>query len=129
VVTNYKHMEFKLNALQKYSANVVLQLEQPALQLDKDLDILSVNDAFLKTFAINLQELRKTTFDVFIRDQWQNTALSELLGNCRSTAHGASDNFSLHGQRFQLSASPFVDEETGETLMILVTIKNSKTKK
>src|SRR3569833_3085915 len=121
-ITRNKHMEFKLNALQHYSATVVSRLQQPALQLDKDLNVISAKDLFGEVFLINPGELEKLSFVDFIRVRWQAEELSNRLASTRETGESINGRFSFNGIQYQLSASPFVDEETHEILLILVSI-------
>lgn len=117
-ITNYKQMEYKLRALQKYSGGVVNVMNQPALQLDKDFNIITVNEQFIKTFADIDRDIIGTSFEKFAYQQWRldHLQLSPL------DAWEAKRTFTIDNKSYTLSSKPFIDEETNEILMILVMI-------
>jgi len=122
VITNYKQMEFKLNVLQKYSDGVVNQFNQAALQLDSDLNVLNINNMFLESFLTTEREVKVIPFDEYIIQHWKNTELASFLIDCEKFRKNSSMQFVLNEQTFELLVNPFVEEETDEVLLILVTI-------
>ena len=126
VVTGYKQMEFRLKALQNYSTSMMARLQQPALQLDKDLKVISVNDLFRQVFLVKSEDLEKMSFEHFVRAHWQAEELGTKLAAARETGKPANGQFSFNRATYELSASPFVDEETREILLVLVTINRLK---
>jgi two-component system CheB/CheR fusion protein len=125
-VTGYKQMEFRLKALQNYSTSMLSRLQQPALQLDKDLKVISVNDLFSEIFHINSEDLEKMSFEQFVRANWQDEQLSARLSATRETGEPVTGRFSFNRDIYELSASPFVDEQTNEILLVLITINRLK---
>lgn len=126
LITDYKQMEFRLKALQNYSGIVLSRLHQPALQLDKDLNVISANQLFEEVFLVKGGELEKFSFEHFIRTRLQEEELGEKLVKSRQTGESMKGRFSFSGVSYELSASPFVDEETQEILLILVMINRLK---
>jgi two-component system CheB/CheR fusion protein len=126
-VTGYKQMEFRLKALQNYSTSMLSRLQQPALQLDKDLKVISVNDLFGEIFLVKSEDLEKISFEQFVRANWQAEELGARLSAARETGKAVIERFSFNRGSYELSASPFVDEETQEILLVLVTINPLKT--
>jgi two-component system CheB/CheR fusion protein len=126
LITDYKQMEFRLKALQNYSGIVLSRLHQPALQLDKDLNVISANQLFEEVFLVKGAELEKFSFEHFIRTRLQEEELGEKLVKSRQTGESMKGRFSFSGVSYELSASPFVDEETQEILLILVMINRLK---
>lgn len=117
-ITNYKQMEYKLKALQKYSASVVNVMHQPALQLDKDYNIVTVNDEFMKAFGSLNGDISGVSFEKFAQDHWR-------LTNLQLSANGETKDkkaFNIKEKSYELSSKPFIDEETNEVLMIVVMI-------
>jgi two-component system CheB/CheR fusion protein len=125
-VTGYKQMEFRLKTLQNYSTSMLSRLQQPALQLDKDLKVISVNDLFSEIFHINSEDLEKMSFEQFVRANWQDEQLSARLSATRETGEPVTGRFSFNRDIYELSASPFVDEQTNEILLVLITINRLK---
>jgi two-component system CheB/CheR fusion protein len=117
-ITNYKQMEYKLRALQKYSAGVVDVMHQPALQLDKDFNIITVNEEFKRAFGTNGIEISGVSLEKFAERHW---GLTEL----RLAVDGRNEDrktFTLLKKHYILSSKPFIDDETNEILTILVMI-------
>ncbi len=125
-VTAYKQMEFRLKALQNYTTSMLSRLQQPALQLDKDLKVISVNDLFGEVFLVKAEDLEKISFEQFVRANWQAEELAAKLAAGRETGKPVNERFSFNQVVYELSASPFVDEETKEILLVLVTINRLK---
>lgn len=122
LITGYKNMEYKLKALQKYSASVVTQLRQPALHMDSNWNVLTVNSFFLNTFQTTEREMKALSFDQFILQQWKQADLNIFLADRKKDKQYGTITFSLNEQLFELSANPFVDDDTDETLLILVIV-------
>jgi len=126
LVTDYKQMEFRLKALQNYSTSMMSRLQQPALQLDKDLKVISANNLFREMFLIKSKDLEKISFEHFALAHWQAAELGTKLAVACETGKPTNGQFSFKGVTYELSASPFVDEETREILLVLVTINRLK---
>jgi two-component system CheB/CheR fusion protein len=125
LITNYKQLQYRLNALQKYAAGVVNTMTDAALLLDKDLNVLTVNQEFLKLFRVKEQSIKNNSFLEFINDRWHIEQLEEILIKCRKSGKKLSQKFSLDEPRnktFELTASPFVDEDRKEILLIMILI-------
>jgi len=124
-ITTYKQMAFKLSALQQYSAGVVNALKEPAIQLDKDLKVVTVNNIFLNHFDIREQEIIEKSFVQFVHEYW--TEKMELLpalireqGN-HSLRIDPEPRTGLN-KPFEINIQPFTDSETTETLMVLIIV-------
>ena len=125
LITNYKRLEYRVKALQKYSAGVVNTMKDAALLLDKDLTVLTVNHAFLKFFHVKEDGIKNISFLEFINDNWHAIQLGETLEKCRASGKKLSQIFSLDEKKdkgLELTASPFVDENLKEILLIMVVI-------
>ncbi|MGV8879695.1 MAG: CheR family methyltransferase [Sphingobacteriaceae bacterium] len=126
LITHYKQIEYRLNALQKYAVNVINTLDHPTLQLDKDLRVLSVNYKFLGQFQIKSQNIIERSFMDFVHTQWCTDQLDEALAQCKETANTKTAYFDLKNSadsKFELVASPFVGDKIDEVLLIMITIK------
>jgi two-component system CheB/CheR fusion protein len=124
LITNYKQLEFKLKALQSYSGSVIEAIAEPALQLDKNLIVLTANQPFFKTFNAKERDVIGLSFKSFVHEQWKINELDKLLQQCLDKKVSLTTRFSAHSMdsTFELTAKPFIDEETNETLLILAII-------
>lgn len=123
LITNYKQMELQLSALQRYAISMMSKLLQPALQVDINTKILAANPAFLHTFHLKEAEVLQQSLAQLTAERWQTSGLSDVLAQCIATRKVVSTHFNTNNQSFELSADPFVDEKTGEVLLMLVTIQ------
>ncbi|HEY4198338.1 MAG TPA: CheR family methyltransferase [Mucilaginibacter sp.] len=117
-ITGYKQMEYKLRALQKYSAGVVNIIQQPALQLDKDFTVVTANDEFATAFVLPGDDLIGIPFEKFAAQKWRLKDM-ELP---KDGGKKAKKQFLFKEERYELSSIPFIDEETNEILTILILI-------
>ncbi len=125
LITTYKQLKYKIKALQSYVANVVNSIGDAALQLDSDLNIISVNKKFLELFNVPETGVKNRSFLDFINFHLPSTNLEGLLQDCRATGKPVTTRFKLNDnttRTFELSASPFVDEGVSEILLVMVII-------
>jgi two-component system CheB/CheR fusion protein len=124
-ITTYKQMAFKLSTLQQYSAGVVQALKEPALQLDKDLKVVTVNTIFLKHFDIREQEVLEANFIDFVAEYWTDNT-EQLAALCNGqTNERLRINPDQSGDKirpFEINIQPFTSSETTETLMVLIIV-------
>ena len=121
-ITSYKQMQFRLQALQKYSAGVIDILQQPALQLNKDLVITTANDAFMSTFSIKDAQLNGVSFGQFVHQTWKTDLLDGLLERAKHQRDTISQGFMVGDRNYDLVFKPFFDDQVNETLLTLVII-------
>ncbi|WP_069658280.1 CheR family methyltransferase [Arcticibacter eurypsychrophilus] len=125
-ITQYKYMEFKLNALKRYSAGIVNVLIEPAVQLDKNHHVITVNNAFLKRFHVEDQEIVGHYFIEFLQNNWNIDKLDAVLKLCKRKEKGTIaielENDEGIIETLEINAQPFIDAETSETLMVLIII-------
>ncbi|QJD96684.1 chemotaxis protein CheR [Mucilaginibacter robiniae] len=125
LITNYKQMEYRLNALQNYSADIINVLQEPALQLDKDLQVVNVNQRFMSVFKVKEREIKGYLFDRFVHEHWKTIELDKLLQQCRNAETSTTTSFKveyLPGENFELTARPFINENVNEPLLLLILI-------
>jgi two-component system CheB/CheR fusion protein len=121
VITSYKQMEFRLNMLQQYSVDVTAQLPIAALQLDMELNVVVVNDIFLKTFGAKKSALIGHSFGEYSQERWKTADISLKLLESSRSGKVSSVIFTNVGEEYELSVRPFVDEE-GWQIVLLVSI-------
>ena len=125
LITNYKQLEYRLKALQKYAAVVVNSMIEAALILDKDMTVLALNQNFLKLFHIKEAGIKNKSLFNFNTDHWHSDQLAEILNKCRESGKKMTQQFSLNDfpkKTFELTSSPFVDDNTKEILLMIIVI-------
>jgi two-component system CheB/CheR fusion protein len=115
-VTSYKQLGYPLRALMQYSASVIKSLPQPALQLDKDMKVISYNEPFLKAFGATEKEIKNTTFINLAARYWQLNGLSNLL----NIQQGLKQIVNSNGSQYEMAITPFIADEGDSPLMALV---------
>jgi two-component system CheB/CheR fusion protein len=125
-ITTYKQMAFKLSTLQQYSAGVVQALKEPAIQLDKDLNVVTANTFFLNHFSIREQDILEVNFLEFAADYWA-ISKERLAALCRSQTNERLrvEPVNKKGagiKPFEINIQPFTSSETTETLMVLIIV-------
>lgn len=128
-ITPLKLLENKLNALRDYSQSVVQQMDTPALLLDKEARITIVNRAFREYFQLGDTVLEGISFQALQHDIWKIMRLDKHLKGlpeepCVIQLH---HDFPLIGKKkLTVSINPSADKESGEILLALVMIKETK---
>jgi two-component system CheB/CheR fusion protein len=125
LITPYKQMEFRLKELQKYSAGIVNVMKDAALQLDKNMCVITVNKRYLEIFHIHDEDIKGMVFSDVVHKQWKTKKLDHLLQKClikEVTAIVKVDTGEANIKEFTVNTRPFIDDETKETLMVLVFI-------
>ena len=132
-VTQYKYLEFKLNALKEYSGGIINVLKEPAVQLDKNHYVITVNHVFLKRFHVDEEEIVGHYFIEFVRKNWNTDNLDAVVKLCKKKQNGSIEiklqNDEGLLETLEINAQPFIDAETSETLMVLIIINELETKK
>ncbi len=115
-ITAYKQLSYKTEALHQYSAGLLGMLNQPALQLDEELQVITANKHFLGTFDFSEGEVQGAAFPVFALRYWKIEGLAELLKPGKVSRH----NFRYNSDDFEMVVNPFHNGEGGEALTVLV---------
>ena len=128
-ITSYKLIQFRLIELQKYSAGVVKAMEEPALQLDKDMKVITVNNHYLQLFDVKEEDITDKLFADIVHNQWKTKKLDDLIRQCLIKEASASVLLNIGNggeQLFKIHSQPFIDDESKETLMVMVIISKVK---
>jgi two-component system CheB/CheR fusion protein len=125
LITSYKRMEYKLNAVYNYAATLIDAIGSPALQLDHTMQVLTVNRHFLQQFDVKEREIKGSLFINFVHRNWQTDQLDKLLHDCQYIESGATVQLKIGDIKssFEFKAKPFVDEDTSETLFMMIIIQ------
>ena len=123
LITPYKAMEHELGSLKRYTNGVINTIEQPAVMLNKNLDILSINQKFMQTFNLDEHATGQLNFQDFVNNNWTENDLQPLLNQWKTGLSTPPAFFKYAGSTYQLSAKLFGEENLNEKLLILVVIK------
>ena len=114
--------------MKNYTSEVVNGLNNAAIQLDNELNILTVNQQFLQFFQVKEKSVKNHSFIDFIKHHSSSPNLEKLLHDCQRSGNQMNSPIKINAntdRTYELSANPFVDETIGETLLILVMIIES----
>jgi len=78
-VTELKGMKLQAEATLNYAENILHTLREPFVVLDKNLQILTVNQAFCRTFNLRMEEVTGRPFYQVGNGQWDLPGLRTLL--------------------------------------------------
>ncbi|MFL5730365.1 MAG: CheR family methyltransferase [Cytophagaceae bacterium] len=112
-----------------FAENIVNTVRQPLIVLDKDLHIMSVNEAFYKNFKVlPLDTKGKNLFEIG-NGQWNIPELKKLLLEIlpqknELTNYKVEHNFPVIGKRKMLLSARSITNEDKERKMILLTVED-----
>lgn len=122
-ITHYKQMEFRLKTLENYAALLFNLLEEPAILLDKKLNLMECNKAFFKAFHLKENETRRLSLQELIQKYWKTESLDKLLKQgidipmkCDFKTEDSKDG---HVKTFTITTKPFINEMTKEAHLIV----------
>lgn len=128
LIATSKQLKYKIKALKNYTSEVVSDLNNAAIQLDNEFNILTVNQQFLQLFQVKEKSVKTHSFIDFIKHHSSSPNLEKLLHDCQRSGNPMISPIKINettDKKYELSANPFVDESVGETLLILVMIIES----
>ncbi|MDR6943176.1 CheR family methyltransferase [Mucilaginibacter pocheonensis] len=128
-ITFLKAMQTRLNILQKYTSTAIQQINEPAILLDNESLIVSVNSAFLTYFKLKENDIQKLSFNELLRHRWQTDKLDMFLKNSlhkNSSVSIVHDFPSIGLKKLVFSSDTFKDVETAEAYLMLLTLKEGK---
>jgi two-component system CheB/CheR fusion protein len=127
-ITPYKLIQFRLNELQRYSAGVVKTMEEAALQLDKDMRVMTVNKYYLQLFNVKEKDVTGKLFADVVNNQWKTKKLDDFIKQCLTKE--INTNLQLNtgdaDVQFTVHSQPFIDDESKQTLMVMIIISELK---
>jgi two-component system, chemotaxis family, CheB/CheR fusion protein len=112
-----------------FSENIVNTVRQPLMVLDKDLNVISVNEAFHQTFKINpLKSKDKNLFEIG-EGQWNIPELKKLLLEILPQKNELKDfkvkyKFASVGEKTMLLNARSIVDENKERKMILLAFED-----
>jgi two-component system CheB/CheR fusion protein len=125
-ITPVKALENKLAMLQHYADLSLDLISEPALLLDKELQIQGINKSFLDFFRINMQELSGLPLIELLHNRWKTTTLDALLNKSqeRELAVSLQTAFPIIGLKaLKVNTYPSVNPETKEVFSTVVILK------
>lgn len=124
-ITSLKIMEHKLAILKEYAQEIVNAFPLPALMLDRDLKVSTVNGVFYDYFKIKEYEFQGVAFSAILHEIWKTTKLDKIIKHLdQDTSVIFEQEFPNIGRKkLEVTAKPSVDRETNEILQVLIIIK------
>lgn len=124
-ITSFKVMEHKFNLLKEYVQDIVNAFPLPALMLDKDLKVSTINNVFYDYFKIKEHEFKDVAFSAIVHEVWKTTKLDKIIKHLdQDTSVILEQEFPNIGKKkLEVTAKPSVDRETNEILQVLIIIK------
>jgi two-component system CheB/CheR fusion protein len=126
LITHYKEMEYQLQLLQKYTSGIISNMAEAAVQLDGELKVVTVNQAFFNLMDMKPRNLNGQPFLNIIHDHWKTNDTQELLNQCRKTGKPGKRQFKAGGtkaKQVELTVQPFNNEDLQVTFFMIVIIK------
>jgi two-component system CheB/CheR fusion protein len=126
LITHYKLLEYKFEAVQQHIANMMRMLSEAAVQLDAELNVLLVNRAFLKLFSLKEHQALHVPFLQIIVKYWQTELSGDVLNRYVMGSSVNSKPLRLsgsNGKMIELTITPFADVGTQAPLFFMVLIK------
>lgn len=120
LISGFKQMEFRVQALQQYAANTISGSAVPTLQLDRDLNVLTLNKAFFNAFHADERELLFANFPRYAAERWQVNNLETILQRSKTENSAVRERISILGRNYELSGEPFVQEDTAQVLLLIL---------
>lgn len=124
-ITSLKVVEHKLAILKEYAQEIVNAFPLPALMLDKDLKVSTVNQMFYNYFKISEHEFQGVAFSAILHEIWKTSKLDKIIKHLdQDTSIIFEQEFPNIGRKkLEVTAKPSVDRETNEILQVLIIIK------
>lgn len=122
-------MEHGLRTLTTYSNTIICQMPTPAMLVNGKQEVIAANPAFLEYFKMDEQQLQGLTFYTLAHDLWKTTRLDNMIRNVKQEELQVTLNleFPVIGKRqLSFTSLPSVDELTGETLLNLIVVNETK---
>jgi two-component system CheB/CheR fusion protein len=125
-ITALKSSQHKMSRLSAFSETMVNLMPQPALLLNSKLQIITVNEHFTAYFKLEEKNLKGISFPVIVHEFWKTTQLEKVLPNFtkEEVIITLNHDFPKIGhKKLRLKSAPSVDDQTGETLLILIVME------
>jgi two-component system CheB/CheR fusion protein len=126
LITHYKQLEYKLNAVSDYSVNIIHMMGEAAVQLDRELRICNVNPAFLNILDVNEKQIIGTFFTELMQKYAKTEVSVKLLKQylCSPSATYKSHKIEgKNGKTLELTINHFMDTGINIPLFVMVLLK------
>jgi two-component system CheB/CheR fusion protein len=123
LITHFKEMEHELQALKHHTNGNINKFPYPTAILNWKLDILAVNRGFEELSNLTGIAIMQSIFTNFKEKHWNNPALQSASPNWEQGLLLSPETLQIEGNSYELTAERFIEENTNEKYLILVTIK------
>ncbi|GAA4104723.1 CheR family methyltransferase [Mucilaginibacter panaciglaebae] len=127
-ITLLKSMEHKLNTLNEYAESIVNAFPQPALMLDKNLNVSTVNKMFYDYFKIKQNQFTGMAFSAILHEIWKTAELDKMIKKLdQDISMTIEQEFPRIGRKkLEVTARPSIDKETNKPLQVLIILTELK---
>jgi two-component system CheB/CheR fusion protein len=122
LITEYKEMEQRLQALQNYTNNIFDALSVPAILADGQLKTLTVNAALLQFAHVDKQDIFGQPVTSLLKLIFKNENFTELLNKSLESKNSHFEEAVLHGIKYKLTANPLTNNKTDDVKQLVITI-------
>ncbi|MGI4751511.1 MAG: CheR family methyltransferase [Janthinobacterium lividum] len=127
-ISSLKLAEHKLATILNYAKTTINLMQKPAMLLNEKLQITVVNPLFAAYFKLSEKELKGMDFAVLAHEYWKTNRLDKVIKNMvkEEVKLLLDQDFPQIGRKkFTFSSIPSVDQQTGETLLVLAMIEEN----
>jgi two-component system CheB/CheR fusion protein len=125
-ITKLKIVEKQLAQLLSINKALVEKMNAAALMLDSKLNIIAVNNVFMEYFSMNKSQLIDVSFATIAKECWHTGKFDGVLKKLGDEEVSITVQHDFHntgkGSSLNFTFTPFTNEETSETLFILIVI-------
>jgi two-component system CheB/CheR fusion protein len=128
IITHYKELEYKFNAIREHSAGLIHILTEAAILLDNDLKVFAVNNAFLKLTGLKEKQLNGKHLPQLIEKYPKTESTFKALNQYLKAPLNKTRSYKLTGEGdkvLELTVSPFINEGLSIPLFIMALFKES----
>ena len=125
-ITRFKAIENKLKAVLSYTNTIIGKISSPALILNEELHVLSVNSAFSSYFNLREQDLHGVSITAVAHEHWKTAKLDKLFRSIdnKEISFPVNHDFPQIGSRNLIfTVNPCKDPESGQPIFILLVIQ------
>jgi two-component system CheB/CheR fusion protein len=125
-ITNLKIVEKQFTDVQKVNDILVESMNQPVLLLDAEQNVVKASSTFREHFHVGDRNLSDMSFAALSKELWRTDKPAEVLQDLgaeefRITIEPGDTRHAYKALDFTFT--PFVNKETGETISVLIVIR------
>jgi two-component system CheB/CheR fusion protein len=120
LITDYKQLQSSLQVLQEYSAGLIDKIPQAIAQLDAELKVTKVNNAFATLFDARPEMIIGIKLGGFLRKHWQTELPDELINQCLQTRQVENTVIQVANKsKYGFTVQPFLETYDNAPLIVV----------